>query len=321
MKAIQIVDDSLVWADVPDPTPGPGEVLVQVHTTAVNRADLAQRRGAYPAPPGESDILGLECSGTIVALGDGVADWSEGDEVCALLGGGGYAERVVVPQGQLLPPPEHIDLRRAAAIPEVFTTAWLNLYGEAGAKPGERILLHAGASGVGTAAIQLGRVFDNPTFVVVGSDDKIETCTRLGAEGGWNRHQGDFAAAAQAWAPDGVDIILDPVGASTLASDQRVLTTDGRIVLIGLLSGRKADIDLGRLLVKRQRLIGSTLRSRPRAEKARILAGLREALWEHFAVGELVPIIETTFDIREAGAAHALVASNSTTGKVLLAVR
>lgn len=321
MKAIVDLNGQLTWTDVPTPSAGRGEVRIRVHTTAVNRADLSQRAGRYPPPPGASPILGLECSGVISALGEGVEHWSVGDEVCALLAGGGYAEEVVVPAEQLLPVPSGMSLHDAAGVPEVFTTAWLNLMHEAQMKAGDHVLLHAGASGVGTAAIQICGVVGSRCFVTVGSADKIAAAIALGADGGHNRHDGPFADTVRDWAPDGVDIILDPVGPAYLAENQSILATDGRLVLIGLLSGRSTELDLGRMLIKRQRFIGSTLRSRSPSNKGVILADMQATLWPHFASGRLRPVLHSTLPIEEAEAAHALVASNVTTGKVLLQVQ
>ena len=206
MKAILVEDAKLIWGEVEDPTPGPGEILIRNRATAINRADLAQRAGGYAPPPGASEILGLECAGEVIGIGEGVRTYEEGDRVCALLAGGGYAERVVVHAGQALPVPGGIELRDAAALPEVFATAWLNIYMEARAQVGERVLLHAGASGVGTAAIQLCREFNNPCFVTAGSEEKIAQCKALGAEDGVNRHEGSFADRVSEWTSgEGVD--------------------------------------------------------------------------------------------------------------------
>jgi putative PIG3 family NAD(P)H quinone oxidoreductase len=319
MKAIDIRDEALVWTDADDPVPGTGEILVRTRATAVNRADLVQRAGAYPPPPGASPILGLEVSGTVEAVGEGVQRWAPGDAVCALLAGGGYAEQVVVPAGQAVPVPDGVDLADAAALPEVFATAYLNLYLEARAEVGERFLVHAGASGVGTAAIQLGRAFGNPVWVTAGSPEKLERCVALGAEGGHDRHAGSFVEAAQRWTDGaGLDVILDPVGAAYLQDDLRALAPDGRLVVIGLLGGAKAELELGLLLVKRLRVIGSTLRARPVAAKARVMEALERRVWPRIAAGEIRPVVEARFPLPEAERAHALLAGNETFGKVLL---
>ncbi|MEC9482723.1 MAG: NAD(P)H-quinone oxidoreductase, partial [Halomonas sp.] len=253
MHAITLEDQTLQWAEHSAPAAvAPDEVRIRVAWAGMNRADLMQRAGNYPPPPGASEILGLEVSGTVIEAGARVERFGPGQKVCALLAGGGYAEEVVVHQCQVLPVPQGYGLREAAALPEVFATAWLNLFMEGALRPGERVLLHAGASGVGTAAIQLCRAFGHPCFVTVGSERKLEQCLALGADAGWNRHQGSFVEAVRNWG--GADMILDPVGAGYLADNQQVLNTDGRLVLIGLMGGRKAELDMGRMLMKRQRL-------------------------------------------------------------------
>jgi putative PIG3 family NAD(P)H quinone oxidoreductase len=313
-----VTGHTLAWTEQADLHPAPGEIRIRVAAAGVNRADLIQRAGHYPPPPGASEILGLECAGVVDALGEGVDRWRIGEPVCALLSGGGYAEQVVCPADHALPVPAGMTMAQAAALPEVVATAWLNLYREAGLGAGESVLLHAGASGVGTAAIQLARLRGARCFVTAGSADKIARCVALGADGGHCRHDGDFVSAVQAWAPDGVDVILDPVGAAYLPDNQRILASGGRLVLIGLLGGRMGQVDLGRLLVKRQRLIGSTLRSRSDADKADIIAGIAAEVWPAVVAGTVVTIIETTMPVVEAEAAHRLLSSNTTTGKVVL---
>jgi putative PIG3 family NAD(P)H quinone oxidoreductase len=322
MKAIEITDNqSLIWTDVPTPSPGDNEVAIRVHATAVNRADLAQRKGLYPPPPGASEILGLECSGIISAVGEGVSQWQTGDRVCALLAGGGYAETVVCPASQVLPIPRGYSFIQAAALPEVFATAWLNIFMEGQAQPGERVLLHAGASGVGTAAIQLCVLKGNPCFVTVGDDSKLEFCKRLGAAGGCNRKSHDFSESVKQWTNrKGFDIILDPVGGSYLERNIRGLNTDGRLINIGIMGGRTDTLDMGRLLVKRLRLIGSTLRSRKDKEKSRLIASLAENVWPHIETGDLKPVIHRSLPITSAVEAFAEVESNNTTGKVILEI-
>lgn len=316
MRAIEVTEaGGLRWAEAPEPRIGPGEVGIAARATAVNRADLMQRRGLYPPPPGASPILGLECSGVIDAIGPGVTGWSVGDRVCALLSGGGYAERVAVPAGQLLPVPADLDLVEAAAWPEALCTVWMALRVEAGLRPGERVLWHAGASGVGTVAIAACRVWGHPVAVSA-SPAKHPVCRALGAD--LVAPRGDWEAAVRAWAPDGVDVIVDPIGGPTLEADQRVLARDGRIVVLGLMGGRTAPLDLGRLLVQRQRVIGTTLRSRSTAEKARIVAGVREGLWPAVADGRMRAVIDRILPLTAAEEAHAAVAADATTGKVLL---
>lgn len=298
------------------------DVLVRNHATAINRADLMQRAGLYPPPPGASDIMGLECAGVIEAVGSNVTKWKEGDRVCALLAGGGYAQYTAIPQGQLLPIPGELDFEQAAALPEVFATAYLNIYIEAAAQAGERVLLHAGASGVGTAAIQLCSVFSNPCMVTVGGADKIDFCQTLGASAGFDRHADDsFVASVKEWAGDsGVDVILDPVGASYLADNQKCLAVDGRMVVIGLMGGLSAELNLGAMLMKRQRIIGSTLRSRSLSAKAELISALTEHVWPQFDTGSLKPVIEKIMPLEDMDQAHALVASNKTIGKVVLSI-
>jgi putative PIG3 family NAD(P)H quinone oxidoreductase len=321
MKAIQVQGDRLEWADTAEPAVGVGEVRIRVAATAVNRADLVQRSGGYPPPPGASPILGLECAGEVLEIGEGVTRVAPGDAVCALLAGGGYAEQVVVPAGQLLPLPEGLDFQQAAALPEVFATAFLNLYMEAGLTGGEKVLLHAGASGVGTAAIQLCNITGNETFVTVGSADKLDRCLTLGAGGGWNRHDGSFVESVTGWSGGGVDVILDPVGAAYLADNLNVLGLDGRLVVIGLMGGAASELNLGLMMMKRLRVIGSTLRARSIAAKAAVMDRLRDEVWPHIASGRIQPIIEAVIPIEETERAHALVASDQTVGKVVLSVK
>ena len=322
MKAIQIQKDELVWTEAEEPAVGPGEVRIENHATAVNRADLSQRAGGYPPPPGASPVLGLECAGVVTAVGEGVSRVAAGDEVCALLAGGGYAETVVVPAGQVLKKPAKLTFVEAAAIPEVFATAYLNLYMEARLKKGEHAVIHAGASGVGTAAIQMCAAFGNPAFVTAGSQEKVDRCIEFGADAGMNRHEGDFADAIKTWTGGrGADVILDPVGAAYLAANLASLATDGRLVIIGLLGGATAQASLGTMMVKRLRIIGSTLRARSIAAKATVMDALKERVWPLLDDGTIRPVIERVFPVEEAGSAHDLIAGNQTFGKVVLRVR
>lgn len=322
MKAIQINDDkSLTWDECTEPQPGADEVAITVRATAVNRADIMQIAGLYPPPPGASDILGLECAGEIKAVGEQVTDWQVGDRVCALLAGGGYAETVVCKASHCLPIPKGFSFIEAAALPEVFATAWLNIFMEAGVQPGDPVMLHAGASGVGTAAIQLCREFNNPCFVTVGSEDKLQTCKALGATDGFIRHQGDFIDAAKSFTQGkGFKAILDPVGGQYLESNIKSLATDGVLVIIGLMGGRSAPLDIGRLLVKRLRVIGSTLRSRSDQSKAEVIMQLKQKAWPLFEQGRLKPIIYNQYAITEASQAIEEIKSNQTVGKVILEV-
>jgi len=320
VKAIAIEADRLVWQDSPSPDLGTGEVRIAAHATAINRADLVQRSGGYPPPPGASPILGLECAGEVIEVGEGVARVAVGDQVCALLSGGGYAEEVVVPAGQVLKIPAGVSMVEAAALPEVFATAYLNLFMEAGLAPGEKAVIHAGASGVGTAAIQLCRALGNPCFVTLGGQNKLDACLALGAEAGFNRHEGNFLDSVKAWAPEGVDVILDPVGAGYLADNLTSLALNGRLVLIGLMGGAAAEINLGLLMMKRLRIIGSTLRARPIAAKAAVMDQLQAVVWPKIESGEIRPVVDSVYPISEADAAHQHVAANNTIGKVVLQI-
>ena len=321
MKGIQIEGDQLVWTDMPRPALEAGSIRIRVKASAVNRADLSQRTGGYPPPPGASHILGLECSGVVDQIAADVTGFAVGDAVCALLAGGGHAEEVVVPAGQVLPIPKGLSFVQAAALPEVFATAYLNLYGEAALRPGERALLHAGASGVGTAGIQLCRAFGNPVYVTAGADDKIERCLALGASGGSNRHSGRFVDQVAGWTGGkGFDVILDPVGAAYLKDNLDSLAPDGRLVLIGLMGGVSAEVPLRLMLMKRLRIIGSTLRARPVAAKSALMSALHERVWPLIESGDIRPIVDAVIPIAEAGRAHELIASDTTFGKVVLAV-
>lgn len=322
MRAIIIEDDQLRWADAPTPAVGVGEVRIAIHATAANRADLAQRSGRYPPPPGASDILGLECAGIVTALGEGVTRVAVGDRVCALLSGGGYAEEVAVPAGQVLPIPGELSFEQAAALPEVFATAYLNLYMEAGLQRGERALLHAGASGVGTAGIQLCKAFGNPCYVTVGSAEKLAACEALGAAGGSNRHDGPFQDQVSGWTEGaGFNVILDPVGAGYLAANLQSLALDGRLVVIGLMGGASAEASLGLMMMKRLRLIGSTLRARPASAKAAVMDALWQHVWPLIEAGTIQPVIDRSFPIQETAAAHEHMAADANIGKLILKVQ
>ncbi|MAV27986.1 MAG: NAD(P)H-quinone oxidoreductase [Gammaproteobacteria bacterium] len=322
MKAIVFADDqSLSWSEVESPALGAGEVLIEVKATAINRADLLQRAGGYPPPPGASPVLGLECAGDVVGVGEGVDRFDKGDQVCALLAGGGYAELASVPVGSVLPMPEGLDYEQAASLPEVYATAWINLYMEAGMAAGEKALLHAGASGVGTAGIQLCRAFGQTCFVTAGDAGKIERCIELGASGGHNRHEGSFLEAAGQFADgQGIDVILDPVGGRYLSDNLALLGTGGRLVLIGLMGGPKTEINLALLMGKRARVIGSTLRSRPIDEKASVMSQLEQHVWPKISSGEIKPVIDSVYSIQDTESAHARMASNESFGKIVLTV-
>ena len=321
MKAIQVDGEDLVWADFAPSDCTAGTVKIRVHATAINRADLLQRAGGYPPPPGASPIMGLECAGEVIELGEGVQRCKVGDHVCALLAGGGYAEEVIVPAGQVLPVPNGLSMVEAAAIPEVFATAYLNLYMEGALQAAEKVIVHAGASGVGTAAIQLLAQSNNPVFVTVGSAAKLQNCIELGAAAGSVRHEGSFADAARQWAGDaGVDVILDPVGGQYLMGNLNLLGLGGRLVLIGLMGGAVTEINLALLMGKRARVVGSTLRARPISEKAAVMDQLAKNVWPGLESGAIKPIIEAEFPIQQVAEAHALMASNNTVGKIVLTV-
>ena len=326
MKAIVVKgtqqEPQLVWETVPDVPYGPDEVLVNVWATAVNRADLLQARGGYNPPAGDTDILGLEMAGVIAAVGEDVVDWQVGDRVCALLPGGGYAEQVPVPAGMLLKLPRRWSFAMAAAVPEVWYTAYVNLFLEGELAAGETVLIHAGASGVGTAAIQLANAAEATVFVTAGSDEKLLACRKLGAELAINYKQEDFLEKVLAATKDqGVDLILDPVGGSYLDRNVKALKRFGRLVNIGLLGGSHGEMNMGLLLGKRLRLIGSTLRSRSPAEKIKITEQFETGYWPLLRTGELKPIIDRVFSIEQAQEAHAYVRQNENIGKVILAVK
>ena len=319
MKAIQVDGQELRWNDVVEPPLGVGEVRIANRATALNRADLAQRAGHYAPPPDASLILGLECAGVVEAVGEGVGRVREGDHVCALLAGGGYAEKVVVPAGQVLPIPEGLSFHEAAALPEVFATAYLNLFMEAYLEPGEFVLLHAGASGVGTAAIQLCGAFDNPCFVTAGNTEKVERCIELGAAAGCDRHVVNFVEEVPRWTSQhGMDVILDPVGGAYFESNIASLAVDGRLVLIGSLDGSTAPVALGAMMSRRLRVIGSTLRGRSIAAKSRVMDALRERVWPLIEAGKIRAIVETVMPVTDANQAHQLLSENGTFGKVVL---
>jgi len=325
MKAIRVQGEkdnpTLVWGEADEPVCGPDEVIVDVRAAAVNRADLWQARGHYPPPFGASEILGLEMAGVVREVGAAVQAFGAGDRVCALLPGGGYAERVSVPAGMLLRLPDDWSFAQGAAVPEVWYTAFINLFDEGALKAGETALIHAGASGVGTAAIQLAVDAGARAFATAGSADKVARCRELGAELAVNYKEQDFVAEVMA-ATDGagVDVILDPVGGGYLARNVALLKPFGRLVNIANLGGSKGELDMGRVLGRRLRIIGSTLRGRPAAEKIAITRRFEEQVWPKLADGRLRPIIDRVFPIAEAGAAHAYVLANRNIGKVILEI-
>lgn len=311
----------LTWAELPSPVPGPGEVLVTVTASAVNRADLLQRQGFYPPPPGASDVLGLECSGTVAALGPDVAGWSVGEECVALLAGGGYAEQVAVPVGQLMRVPAGVDLLSAAALPEVACTVWSNVVMLAGLRAGETLLVHGGAGGIGTFAIQAARALGAHVAVTAGSAEKLERCRELGAEILVSYRDEDFVESVrEATGGHGADVILDNMGAKYLARNVELLATGGRLVVIGLQGGTRAELDLGTLLGKRGSVSATTLRSRPLEEKAAICAAVVEQAWPLVESGAIRPVVDRVLPMRDAELAHRAVEAGEHVGKVLLRV-
>ncbi|WP_222192859.1 NAD(P)H-quinone oxidoreductase [Modestobacter italicus] len=312
----------LGWGEVPDPVCAPGEVLVDVAAAAVNRADLLQRQGHYPPPPGASEVLGLECSGVISEVGEGVTGWSVGDEVCALLSGGGYAERVAVPAGQLLPRPAGVELATAAALPEVVCTVWSNVFMLAGLRAGEVFLVHGGGSGIGTMAVQLAVRAGARVAVTAGSPEKLAFCRELGAEILVDYREQDFVEVVrEATDGHGADVVLDIIGAKYLARNVDVLATGGRLVGIGMQGGTKAEIDLGKLMRKRASVAATTLRSRPATGpggKAEIVAAVRHDVWPDVERGVIRPIVDRRLPMSRAAEAHTLLESSGAIGKVLL---
>ncbi|UVL47772.1 zinc-binding dehydrogenase [Pseudomonas moraviensis] len=315
MKALQGVEGQVAWVEEPSPTCDVGQVRIRVAAAGLNRADLLQKAGLYPPPPGASQVLGLECSGVISEVGAG-SSWQVGDRVCALLAGGGMAEEVVVDGRHVLPVPEGVSLIEAAALPEVYATVWLNVFQLAALKPGEKILLHAGASGIGSAAIQLCKAFGNPCWVSVGTAERLAYCEALGAQGGVVRT--DDIESLRDFGP--FDVILDPVGGNYSALNLKLIALDGRWVLIGLMGGREAKLDLAQVLGKRVQLLGSTLRSRDDQFKADLLSDLGQHVWPLFAEGRLRAQLAKAFAVKDAEAAFAELASNTVAGKLVLVI-
>ncbi|MEU7578443.1 NAD(P)H-quinone oxidoreductase [Streptomyces sp. NPDC041068] len=313
--------EALVWAEAPDPVPGEGEVLVEVAAGAVNRADLLQRQGFYNPPPGASPYPGLECSGRITALGPGVSGWAVGDEVCALLSGGGYAEQVAVPVGQLLPVPEGVDLVTAAALPEVTSTVWSNVFMISHLRPGETLLVHGGSSGIGTMAIQLAKAVGAKVAVTAGSKEKLAFCGELGADILINYREQDFVEEIErATEGAGADVILDNMGAKYLERNVRALAVNGRLAIIGMQGGIKGELNIATLLNKRAAVTATSLRGRPTAEKAAIVAAVREHVWPLIGAGHVRAVVDRTVPMRDAAEAHRVLEASGHMGKVLLAL-
>jgi putative PIG3 family NAD(P)H quinone oxidoreductase len=323
VKAITIPEpgeaDALVAADVPTPEPTAGQVRIRVAAAGVNRADVMQRKGFYPPPQGASEYPGLEVSGTVDAVGAGVEQWVVGDEVCALLDGGGYAEQVCVPAGQVLPVPAGVALEDAAALPEVVCTVWSNVFMTASLLPGQTLLVHGGSSGIGTMAIQLAREVGARVAVTAGSAEKLQACRELGAEVLVNYREHDFVEQVRAATGGaGADVVLDNMGAAYLARNVDVLAVNGRLVVIGLQGGRKAELDLGKLLSKRGAVIATSLRARPTSEKAAIVAAVREHVWPLLASGRVRPVVHERYPLDKAADGHRALEASGHVGKLLL---
>ncbi|KUM85905.1 NAD(P)H-quinone oxidoreductase [Streptomyces pseudovenezuelae] len=323
MHAITIPEpggpEALVWSEVPDAVAGEGEVLVEVVAGAVNRADILQRQGFYNPPPGASPYPGLECSGRIAEIGPGVSGWSVGDEVCALLSGGGYAEKVAVPAGQLLPVPKGVDVKRAAALPEVVCTVWSNVFMVAHLRPGETLLVHGGSSGIGTMAIQLAKAVGAKVAVTAGTPEKLERCAALGADILINYREQDFVEEVRkATDGAGADVVLDNMGAKYLGRNVDVLAVNGRLAIIGMQGGIKGELNIATLLGKRAAISATSLRARPPAEKTAIVAAVREHVWPLLDAGHIRPVVDRELPMSDAAAAHRVVEDSGHIGKVLL---
>jgi putative PIG3 family NAD(P)H quinone oxidoreductase len=320
MRAVVVPEpggpDALVVTELPDLTPGPGEVVLDVVATAVNRADTLQRMGFYPPPPGASDIIGLECSGRVRAVGDGVDGWNVGDEACALLAGGGYAEQVLVPAGQLMRIPDGVPLEIAASLPEVACTVWSNVFMVAHLQPGETFLVHGGAGGIGTFAIQLAHALGAKVFTTAGTPEKLQLCRDLGADRAISYRDEDWVAVLSE--AGGADVVLDNMGAKYLENNVSALATEGRLVIIGMQGGVRGELDINALMRKRAAVIATSLRARPTSEKAAICRAVEEHVWPLVSDGSIRTMVEAEFTLDEAAKAHALMESGDHTGKILL---
>jgi putative PIG3 family NAD(P)H quinone oxidoreductase len=327
MRAMTITEpggpEVLRFTEVADPSPGPGEVLIDVAAAGVNRADLLQRQGNYNAPPGvPADIPGLEVSGTVAAVGPDVSGLPVGTEVCALLAGGGYAEKALVPVGQLLPVPKGLSLVEAAALPETVCTVWSNVFMHAQLQPGEWLLAHGGASGIGTTAIQLAKRYGAHVAVTVGSDEKAARCRELGADLAVNYRDADFVELVrQATGGAGADVVLDIMGASYLSRNVEMLATGGRLVVIGLQGGMIAELNLAMLLIKRASVSASSLRARSLDDKARVVAAVQAGAWPAYDEGAARPIIDRVLPLADAAEAHRVMEASTHIGKIVLATR
>ena len=310
--------DVLQMTDRPMPLAGHGQVVIKVSYAGVNRPDALQRAGLYAPPKGASDLPGLECSGTVVSLGDGVSDLAVGDQVCALLPGGGYAQYAATPAVHCLPVPDGMDMRAAACLPETFFTVWSNVFMRGDLQAGERFLVHGGSSGIGTTAIQLARAFGARVFTTAGTDEKCAACLGLGAEIAVNYRDADFVDVIKA--QGGADVILDMVGGDYIARNLRALAEDGRLVQIAFLQGPKAEVNFAPLMMRRQTITGSTLRPQSDLAKARIADELRAKVWPLLAAGTIAPVMDREFALTDAAAAHALMESSAHIGKIVLRV-
>ncbi len=325
MTAIEIAEsggpEMLRPVERPVPLPAAGELLIAVAAAGVNRPDVVQRLGLYPPPPGASDLPGLEVAGEVAAVGEGVTGWKQGDRVCALIAGGGYAEYTSAPAPQVLPVPTGFDMIQAAGIPETFFTVWTNMFDRGHLAAGESILIHGGSSGIGTTAIQLAREFGATAYVTVGNAEKAQFCEELGAEKAINYREQDFVEEINALTGGaGVDVILDMVGGDYLPRNIRALKADGRLLQIALMAGREGELDLGRLMTRRLTVTGSTLRSRSVEFKGEIANSLRENVWPLFEAGKIAPVIHQSFPLNEASGAHELMESSNHIGKIILTV-
>lgn len=313
--------EALVPVERPVPVPGAGEILIKVAAAGVNRPDVMQRKGLYPPPPGAPDIPGLEIAGEVVALGEGVTRWKLGDKVCALVSGGGYAQYCLADEGSALPVPAGLSMVEAAALPETFFTVWTNVFDLAGLKAGERFLVHGGTSGIGTTAIQLAKAFGATVFTTAGSAEKCEVCRQLGADVAIDYKTEDFVAVVKEKAGGkGVNVILDMVGGSYIARNYEAAAPQARLVQIAFMEGSKVQIDFMRLMLKRLSHMGSTLRSRPKAEKAAIAASLVEKVWPLIEAGKVKPVMDQSFPLEKASEAHARMETSAHIGKIMLTV-
>ena len=317
MKAIGVIDGKAALHEAEMPTIRSNDILIRIKSTAANRADLMQKKGLYPPPPGASEILGLECSGIVDAVGEKVKSRKVGEEVCALLAGGGYAEYVACPEFQAIPKPTNLNWEEASSLPEVYATCWLNLFIEGNLTSKNKVLFHAGASGIGTAGIQLCKVFNCESFVTAGSEEKIKFCKSLGASEGAVRGDKMFNEV-QNWVSQGFDIILDPVGANYFEDNLKILGLEGRLIIIGLMGGMESNINLGHLMMKRQRVIGSTIRARSEELKKIVMQDLYVKIWPFIESNKIKPVIYETFNISETEKAHQIMEDNQNIGKLVL---